>query len=97
MPTVFDMEHALATQSSARRRVTAADVQSGLRLAPDAVMSLRLPRGACISVMAGRLWLTEPNDADDHFVSAGFEYTVRRGGVVVLESDGAVAAEFRAS
>ncbi len=64
-------------------------------LARRATLALRLARGTCIDVAAGRIWLTEPGDLDDHFVAAGGRHVVRRGGRVVLEGDSALPARVR--
>jgi len=81
--------------SPAVRRSVPAPVTPPLqRLAPHAVLPLRLPRGARIAVSAGRLWLTETGDLDDHFLGAGECHVVRRGGQVLLEGDSARLAEF---
>ena len=77
-----------------RRSVPALVTPPLQRLAPHAVLPLRLPRGACVAVSAGRLWLTEAGDPDDHFIGAGEHHVVRRGGQVLLEGDSPRLAEF---
>jgi len=76
-----------------RRRPAAAD--RTLPLARNATLALRLPRGACIAVGAGRIWLTERGDLDDHFIDAGGRHVVRRAGPVVLQGESALPARIR--
>ena len=76
-----------------RRRPTAED--RTLPLARNATLVLRLPRGACIAVGAGRIWLTERGDLDDHFIDAGGQHVVRRAGPVVLQGESALPARIR--
>lgn len=83
------------TSSPPRADCRAPPADPGLPLARHATLALRLPRGSCIEVAAGRIWLTEPGDADDHFIAAGGRHLVRRGGRVVLEGDSAVPARVR--
>lgn len=59
-------------------------------LAPGAVLSLRGAAGRVLRVQSGRLWLTEPNDPDDHVLHAGQAHSLRSAGVVVIENDGCV-------
>ena len=63
-----------------------------LWLAHRATLRLQLRRGTRIAVAAGRIWLTECGDLDDHFVAAGGEHVVRRGGPVVIEGDSEMPA-----
>jgi Protein of unknown function (DUF2917) len=60
-------------------------------LQPGALLSLESVPGLRISVMSGRVWLTEELDADDHFIGAGRHHTVVGSGRVVLEVDGPAA------
>jgi len=76
------------------RRSPAADPPV-LSLARQATLRLRLRRGSRIAVGAGRIWLTECGDTDDHFIDAGGEHVVRRSGAVVLEGDSAMPARVR--
>jgi hypothetical protein len=64
------------------------------QLAPGRTVALRLAPGTALCVDAGRLWITEPGDPDDHFVGAGGCHVVRRAGVVVLECDSAEPARW---
>jgi hypothetical protein len=57
-------------------------------LAPGALLSLSAVRGLEIEVRAGRIWLTEEGDGDDHFVAAGQRHCIRGDGRVVIEVDG---------
>ena len=52
------------------RRAPAAD-HPVLTLARRVTLRLRLRRGTRIAVGAGRIWLTERGDVDDHFIAAG--------------------------
>lgn len=72
-----------------------ANIDRVLPLAPRATLTLHLRRGTRIAVGTGRVWLTEHNDLDDHFVAAGSHHVVRRSGPVVLEADSAAAAHVR--
>lgn len=56
-------------------------------LAPGALRRLRGCAGRQISVLQGRLWLTEPGDANDHFVSVGQTRVIFSDGPVVIEND----------
>jgi hypothetical protein len=66
-----------------------------LRLASGATMALRVAAGARITVSAGRLWLTQSNDPDDHFLAPGQHFVARQPGRVVLEGDAAATTRFR--
>lgn len=50
------------------------------------VCSLQARPGQVIYVLSGRLWVTQPGDAADHFVQAGDEL-VLVGGRTVIEGD----------
>ncbi|MDQ5898553.1 MAG: hypothetical protein QG612_2639 [Pseudomonadota bacterium] len=47
-----------------------------------------------VSVQAGRLWLTQSGDPDDHFIAAGEDWVLCGPGEVVVESDGEEMAVF---
>lgn len=64
-------------------------------LAPGALLSLSAVRGLEIEVRAGRIWLTEEGDGDDHFIAAGQRHRVQGDGRVVLEVDGPQAAQLQ--
>lgn len=51
--------------------------------------------GARLEVAGGRLWVTQPDDLDDHFLAAGESMRLGSDGPVVIESDGACAAVLR--
>lgn len=57
-------------------------------LAPDEVLSRMGVAGACVQVQAGRVWLTETDDTEDHFLAAGEQHVVRGAGQVVVEALG---------
>ena len=88
------MDLDLPSLSFRPRRSTAADPPV-LSLARRTTLRLRLRRGSRITVGAGRIWLTECGDLDDHFIEAGADHVVRRGGPVVLEGDSALPARVR--
>jgi hypothetical protein len=64
-------------------------------LSRGAALTLPARRGWCLHLASGRLWLTEPGDPDDHFLSAGQTHVVRRRGPVVIENIGACAVKWR--
>jgi hypothetical protein len=88
------MDLDLPSSSSLARRHAAAEAPL-LSLARGATARLRLPRGARLAVVSGRIWLTERGDTDDHFVAAGGQHVVRHAGPVVLEGDSGVVARVR--
>ena len=55
---------------------------------------LAAARGALIRVRTGVLWLTEPDCAEDRFISAGQTYRIRSRGLVLIESAGPGFGEF---
>lgn len=57
-------------------------------LAPAEVLCRNGVAGARLQVQAGRVWLTETDDAEDHFLAAGQQHTVRGSGRVVVEALG---------
>jgi hypothetical protein len=65
------------------------------KLAQCAAVTLQAQPGWCLHLDRGQLWLTEPGDPDDHFLRAGQSHTMRHGGPVVIENDGAGLAEWR--
>lgn len=85
-PRLFRRRHPVATA------VPSARTESELRLPRGTTMALALAPGTRISVSAGRVWLTERGDLDDHFVAAGAHHVVRHGGRVVIEGDSAAVA-----
>ena len=68
-----------------------------LRLERGTVHTLHLPAGSTLVLAAGRVWLTETGDPEDHFVGAGQTHRVGRGGRVVIEGDSAETAVVRLS
>ena len=79
------MEHALAFSPSRARRAVAAPADT-LRLTNLTTFARAMPAGARIAVQAGCVWLTQADDANDYFVSAGDSHVVTRPGRVVIES-----------
>lgn len=57
-------------------------------LAPGELLCRSGVAGACLQVQAGRVWLTETDDAQDHFLAAGERHVVRGAGQVVVEALG---------
>ncbi|PXW99561.1 hypothetical protein C7444_101391 [Sphaerotilus hippei] len=69
-----------------------ADLPRTVDLAPGALTSLQQARGLCITVITGRVWLTEEGDEQDHFLSGGDTHVVAGCGRVVVEGLGPGAA-----
>jgi hypothetical protein len=84
-PRLFRRRHPAAAAVPAR-----ADTE--LHLARGATIALALAPGTRVSVSAGRVWLTERHDLDDHFIAAGANHVVRHGGRIVIEGDSATVA-----
>lgn len=63
-----------------------------LALAPGEVLSRSGVAGARLQLQAGRVWLTETGDAEDHFLVAGDHHTVRGTGRLVMEALGSEVA-----
>jgi hypothetical protein len=66
-----------------------------LTLTPGQVLSLRHCAGRQLSLVQGRLWLTEPGDPDDHFLRPGQTRVLMSDGQVVIENDGPEPARYR--
>jgi ferric-dicitrate binding protein FerR (iron transport regulator) len=79
------MESVLLLQPSLGRHAVR-PAGTAIRLAAAATLAGRLPAGACVTVLSGRVWLTQTGDANDYFVDAGQRHVVARGGRVVIES-----------
>ncbi len=60
-------------------------------LAPGGTVALRLPRGAIVRVLAGRVWITQEGDAHDWFLRCGESLRLPRTGRVVIEALSAIA------
>ena len=52
-------------------------------------MRLDGARGTTLRVTSGRLWITLENDTRDIVLSAGDSYTIDRGGLTLVEAQGA--------
>lgn len=63
-----------------------------LALAPGEVHSRIGAAGSRLRVQAGRVWLTETDDAQDHFLGPGDSHPVRGPGLLVVEALGADVA-----
>ncbi|HEX2980699.1 MAG TPA: DUF2917 domain-containing protein [Anaerolineaceae bacterium] len=58
-----------------------------LRLAHREVFSLSAKRrGQRLTVRAGRVWITQPNDPVDHIIEAGESFTVTHPGKILVQS-----------
>ena len=55
-------------------------------LAPRHVLRLSRAAGTRITVLGGRVWLTESGSRDDVFLSAGQSHVVAGNGAVVIEA-----------
>jgi hypothetical protein len=67
-----------------------------VRLATGQVHRLTGPlRGSRLCVMSGCVWVTQPGELDDHFLSAGGQLVLSGRGPVVLEGVGPGLAELR--
>lgn len=86
----LSLDTLLARLPAARRP---AGMARGLRLRPRTALGFHGRPGQVLRVDAGRIWLTEPGDEDDHFVLAGQRHVLVRGGAVVIECDGEDVAE----
>lgn len=64
-------------------------------LEPGQVLSLRRCAGRQLTLLQGRLWLTEPGDPHDHFLVPGQTRVLIGDGPVVVENDSGVAALYR--
>jgi quercetin dioxygenase-like cupin family protein len=40
-----------------------------------------------LQVLAGRVWVTQSNDEDDHFLAAGDTLALRRGALALIEAE----------
>lgn len=66
-----------------------------LALAPGELHGRHRAAGSRLEVQAGRLWLTEEGDADDHVLEAGQSHVVRGTGRVLAEALGPDVAVLR--
>ena len=64
------------------------------QLAADQTRTLDCPAQATLTVVSGRLWVTQSGDTDDYFLGAGQSLAIGHGRLVI-EADGGCAAHFR--
>jgi hypothetical protein len=64
-------------------------------LAPGELCRLPDAHRLNLSVLQGRLWLTQRNDLQDHFLTAGQPLTLIKVRDLLIENDGAEVAIFR--
>ena len=65
-------------------------------LPPGAAITLpTLADGVAIAVTHGRVWLTQSDSPDDHFLAAGESIRPRGRGRIVVECDGSAPARVR--
>jgi hypothetical protein len=57
-----------------------------LGLDRGSALTLDDARGALVRVLAGRLWITQDRDWEDHFVDAGASFRIDRDGPTVVEA-----------
>jgi hypothetical protein len=57
-----------------------------LALRRGSALTLDHARGALVRVLAGRLWITQERDREDHFVEAGTSFRIDRNGSTVVEA-----------
>jgi quercetin dioxygenase-like cupin family protein len=78
-------------RATARLQTPTASTRAGagdvFELARGEVIALHGRRGQILQVSAGRVWLTQSGDPDDHFVAAGEQLALRRNDRVVIEGD----------
>jgi hypothetical protein len=73
-------------------------LHSDFTLEPGTARTLpREARGATLTVVRGRIWLTEDERLGDHFIVAGGQYRLPRRGPVVIECDSPEPARLRLS
>lgn len=70
----------------------ASDLPPPAILAPGQLFRLDGRAGWTVHVLRGRIWLTEPGDATDHFIAAGQDHRLRQNEAVLLENDRRVPA-----
>jgi len=65
-------------------------------LPPGAAITLpALADGVVVAVTHGRVWLTQSDSLDDHFLAAGESIRPRGHGRIVVECDGSAPARLR--
>ncbi|WP_298012760.1 DUF2917 domain-containing protein [uncultured Aquabacterium sp.] len=79
---------AVRTQKPARAAAPVWSLPDGL------ACTVVLRRGQALQVHQGRVWLTSPGVADDHFIEAGQHFAVTARTVCVLEGCGDEVARF---
>ena len=57
-----------------------------LQLAAGELHRWRSARAVELQVLAGRVWVTQSGDEDDHFLAAGETLALRRGALALIEA-----------
>jgi hypothetical protein len=57
-----------------------------VRLGAAELFSVTAPRGRCLVVFHGKVWVTQQGDSCDHVVSSGESFTFDRGGIALVEA-----------
>jgi len=83
------------TIARVRRRAEQPCTVPPTMLEPGQVLSLRRCAGRQLTLLQGRLWLTEPGDPHDHFLVPGQTRVLMGEGPVVVENDSGVVALYR--
>jgi quercetin dioxygenase-like cupin family protein len=60
-----------------------------LQLAAGELHRWRSARAVELQVLAGRVWVTQSGDEDDHFLAAGDTLALRRGALALIEAEDA--------
>jgi hypothetical protein len=58
-----------------------------LQLAAGELHRWRSARTVELQVLAGRVWVTQSGDEDDHFLAAGDTLALRRGALALIEAE----------
>lgn len=67
-----------------------------LHLAEGQLLPWRQRAPVWLRVLRGRVWVTQANDADDHFLDAGARMRLRPGARVLIGAEGAAQLAFAA-
>jgi hypothetical protein len=57
-----------------------------VRLGAAELYSVTAPRGRCLVVFHGKVWVTQEGDSCDHVVSSGESFTFDRAGIALVEA-----------